>query len=321
MRLGPAFAIVVAALCLLAACQSQTQSQARPQTTTQSPVSPTVDPGNVAFGFTDATGSKLLMLDEDNIPAEPARARIMTTALCSDGREFPIRYIHLQEASAGDNGRKSEVNFAHSGGHLFEVSQGPAEHGDTCMLVPGGYLQAFPVSRNDFPRAERDRRRDLYRKRATDVALKTQRIDLQPFHAITDFAKQNVNRIERDKGRPAKLYWLLHRHGNAQEVATVEFDAVGGSLLASLVLVDATRAFYFDMPASLNDREKGGCWRVDDGCRFQPDGMDAAVFGAPGRQLVLYTAWGAEGQAIVLYEAKDGRLVELKNTYRYHAPL
>ena len=108
-----------------------------------------------------------------------------------------------------------------------------------------------------------------------------------------------MSRIEKEKGRTAKIYWPLHRIGASQEVAAVEFNAMGDSLLGSLVLVEPTRLSFFDMPASLKKgREDGGCWRVDDDCEFHYAEMEIpAVLGEPGRQLVFFTFRGAEGQA------------------------
>ena len=130
-----------------------------------------------------------------------------------------------------------------------------------------------------------------------------------------------MSRIEKEKGRTAKVYWPLYRSGAAQEVAAVEFNAIGDSLLGSLVLVEPTRLSFFDMPASLKKgRENGGCWRVDDDCVFAYSEMRIpAVLGPPGRQLLLFTSQGAEGQLIVLFQPRDGKLAELGRNYRYLA--
>ena len=102
----------------------------------------------------------------------------------------------------------------------------------------------------------------------------------------------------------------------------MEFDAVGDSLLGSVVLAESNRLSFFDMPASRSDNEaRGGCWRIDDGCLFNQDEMDVpAVLGAPGEQIVFYTTWGQEGQLAILLQAKSGKLVELRRAYRYHLP-
>jgi len=283
----------------------------------------TIDPANVAFGFVDTTGLNLLALRNDSGRIPAARASSMATALCSEGREFQIRYVHFQKGSPSSNGRQSDGNFVHDEGQLFEIVQGRAEPDDTCLLVPAGYLEAFPVSRNEFPKADREARQSAYYKKLIEADSKKQPLDLSSFHALTAFAKQNLGRIEQAKSRTAKVYWLLHRTGSSQEVAAIEFSPVEDSLLGSLVLVEQDRLSFFDMPASLKKgRENGGCWRVDDDCRFNQNEMNVpAVLGKAGGQLIFFTAQGAEGQAIVLCQAKDGKLVEIARAYRYQAPI
>jgi len=272
--------MIVVVLCVAAVCLSTASQRQRP----------VVDPANVAFGYTDDTGSKLLTLadDKSNLPIDVERAKSIVAAVCSEGREFPIRYVQFQKHTAASNFRQSARNFANDEGHLFEFLQGHAQPDDTCLLVPAGYLQANPISANEVPNAE--------------------------------LAKESVSRIEKEKARSVKTSRLLHRHGAGQEVATVEFVPMPDSLLGGLVLVEPTRLSFFDMPANLKEREHGSCWRVDDGCVFGHDGMNVpAVFGEAGRQLVFFTTQGFEGQAIVLFQAKDGKLVALRRAYRYQA--
>jgi hypothetical protein len=309
--------VCAAVTCLSAACQQQPAPAAGSQPGNSSGT--VVDPGDVAFGYTDKTGSQLLMLPQmNNLPISEARAKAMAWAVCSEGREFPIRYVQFHKrtapADAGGGG-----TFADDDGHLSEIVQGRAAPADTCMLVPAGYFQAFPISRNEFPKADRDTRRNEYWRRQADASTKKRPFDITPFQSLTEFAKQSVSRIEKEKGRTAKIYWPLHRIGASQEVAAVEFNAMGDSLLGSLVLVQPTRLSYFDMPASLKKgREDGGCWRVDDDCQFNYVEMEIpAVLGEPGRQLVFSTFQGSEGQAIVLFQSRDGKLVEVARSYRY----
>jgi hypothetical protein len=247
------------------------------------------------------------------LPIPEARAKAMAWAVCSEGREFPIRYLQFQKGDATEMGRDGAP------GHLVEIVQRPAAPGDTCLLVPAGYLEAFPISRNEFPKVDRDRRLDEYRRREREARLQKRPFDLTPFQSLIEFGKQAVSRIEQEKGRTAKIYWPLHRIGASQEVAVVEFNAMGDSLLGSLVLVEPARLSFFDMPASLKKgREDGGCWRVDDDCQFNYVEMEIpAVLGKPDRQLLFFTLWGPEGQLILLFQPKGGKLVEVARNYRY----
>ena len=278
-----------------------------------------VDPGDVAFGYTDSTGSRLLVLPQMNgLQISEARAKAMAWAVCSEGREFPIRYVQFQKRTPVNSDRQDAHSFADDDGHLSEILQGPAVPADTCMLVPAGYLQAFPISKNDFPKVDRDRRSGEYGQRQAEASIQKRPFDITPFQSLSESARQVVHRIEQEKGRTAKIYWPLYRIGASQEVAAVEFNAMGDSLLGSLVLVEPTRLSFFDMPASLKKgREDGGCWRIDDDCQFRYEAMDIpAVLGEPGRQLVFFTFAGYEGQLIVLFQSRDGKLVEVARNYR-----
>jgi len=313
-------AVCAVVICVSAACHQQ---PGPPPAAEQSAPSPTLDPADVAFGYADSAGSKLLMLTEmdQGLPISEARAKAMVWAVCSEG-EFPIRYVRFQKSTPADTHRKSSYNFANDEGHVSEIVQGLATPDETCLLVPDGYLQAFGVLRNEFSKADRDARRDEYRRRLAEASIHKREFDVTPFQSLNDAEKQRVDRIEKAQGRTAKIYWPLHRSGASQEVAVVEFNAIGDSLLGSLVLVEPTRLSFFDMPASLEKgRKDGGCWRVDDDCRLQYEEMNVpAVLGAPGGPLIFATLQGAEGQLIVLFQAKDGKLTELRRNYRYQAP-
>jgi hypothetical protein len=314
MRSETAAALVcAAAIYLSAACQQ-----------TPAATATGIDPANVAFGYTDKTGSKLLMLPEQpgsTISIPEARARAMVRAVCSEGREFPIRYVKFQNRTAANSGRQDAESLADTEGYLDEIVQGQAAPDDTCLLVPAGYLEAFPILRNEFPKADRDMRGNEYNRRRAEASIHKRIFDLTPFQSLSEYAKQTVSRIEKEKGRTARIYWPLYRIGASQEIGAVEFNAMGDSLLGSLVLVETARLSFFDMPASLKKgREVGGCWRVDDDCQFNYAEMEVpAVLGIPGRQLVFFTSRGAEGQLIVLFQSVDGKLGEVARNYRYTA--
>ena len=282
-----------------------------------------LNPAEVAFGYTDDTGSKLLMLTDDNQVLETEKAKAMVTAVCSESAEFPIRYLQFQKRTPESNGRQSAGNLKNDEGHLYEITAGLAEHGDTCLLVPSNYLRDFPIVRNDFSKEDREKRSNEYFRRLSEADARKQPLDLTPFYPADYFGKESLDRIHADKRRNSTLYWLLHRAGTSQQVAAVEFNAVGDSLLGSVVLAESDRLFFFDMPVSLKEgRERGGCWRVDDDCQLNYMGMNVpAVLGVPGERLVFFTSWGPEGQGITLFQARDGKLVELRRAYRYHSPI
>ena len=205
----------------------------------------------------------------------------------------------------------------HDEGHLFDIQGARAESGDTCLLVSSGYLQRYALVRNEYPESERHARQEAYR-----LVSGQPDFDRTPFQARGELARSAVTRIEREKKRKVRLYWLLHI-GGTQQVAMVEFEPVADDLLGSLVVADAEQLAFFDMPANQHEEKtRGGCWRVDDSCRLNQDEMDVrAVLGGPGEPLLFYTAWSGEGQVIRLLQVRGGKLVEVKGAYRYHVPL
>jgi hypothetical protein len=316
-----AAALLAALTCPVVACGQPPAPRSGEQAVGRTPPSSApVDPADVAFGYTNDTGTKLLVLQDDDVVKDSAKAGAMDTAICSEGRVFPIRFLHFQKATPASNGRQSPGNFSNDQGHLFELT-GQAEPGETCMVVPPGFVQRFPIARNDFTTAARAARLDEF-----DLKRKDQRRNdgaLVPFPPAGALATDAVARIERQRGRGVNVYWLLHSVGQTQQVAAVEFNPAADSLLGGLVLVEGAQLSFFDMPASLKEgRERGGCWRVDDECAFNVEEMDVpAVLGAPGERLVFFTGGGPEGQVIVLFQARDGKLIELKRSGRYQAPV
>lgn len=305
---------------LLTSCQSSPEpsSQPAPESDAQArsaTLADLVSPADVWFGYADDTGSRVLMLSDDGY-ASDEQARAMRTAVCSEGRELSLRYVGFQKATPESNGRQNAGNLKNDEGHLFTVDGAAARPDDTCLLMPSGFLQRYPLVRNEYPEAERRQLRDAYR-RVNDIAG----FDVAPFQARSDFARATVTRLEREKKRKVRLYWLLHQSGAAQQVAIVEFEPEGDSLLASIVLADSQQLSMLDIPADRKNEEAGGgCWRVDDGCQLNQEEMDVpVVLGRSGEALVFYTAGGAEGQSIRLLQVQGGELVDVKSGYRYQA--
>jgi hypothetical protein len=283
----------------------------------------TVRPADAAFGYTDDTGGHLLTLSEDNLALDAARAQAMESAICSEGRQIAIRYVRFQKRTPQDNGRQSAGNLKNDEGHLFDVVGAPADAGDTCLLVPAGYLQRFPIVRNDLSLAERQKRETGYNKARSDAEAQHQPLDVGPFNASDEVARMTIAQIAGAKNRVVRLYWPLYGAGASEQAAVVELAPAGDALLASVALAHAGRLSFFDMPASASEGEtRGGCWRVDDECTFDPTSKSIpVVLGSSSEPIVVYTDWGAEGQLILLLQAQGDKLVELRRAYRYHSPV
>ena len=305
---------------LLTSCQSSpeptSQSAPEPDAETRGALhAGSVSPADVWFGYADDSGSRVLMLSDDG-HASDEQAKAMRTAVCSEGREIALRYGGFQKATAESNGRQIAGNLKNDEGHLFTVDGAAARPGDTCLLLPSGFLQRYPLVRNEYPEDERRQLRDAYHR-----VNGTSGFDLAPFQARGDFARATVTRLEHEKKKRVRLYWLLHQSGATQQVAIVEFEPEGDSLLAGIVLADSQQLSVLDIPADRkNEDAGGGCWRADDGCQLNQEEMDVpVVLGRTGEALVFYTAGGAEGQSIRLLQVKGGELIDVKSGYRYQA--
>ncbi|HEX4999763.1 MAG TPA: hypothetical protein VFY29_16205 [Terriglobia bacterium] len=265
----------------------------------------------LAFAYVNAAGTQLLTVDA----GEEVKPTTLSTAICGEAQQFTVRYLQFQKRTARDNGRQSTGNFGNDEGHLFAIVGGRANPGDTCLLAPSAFLKAAPAVRNEFTRAERDAREAKYA--GTDADARERNPDL--FMPAGAAAQAAIRRIEEAKGRAIKTYWPLYRFNGNSEVAVVEFLSIGNSRLAALILVEPDRLSFFDMPA---DGAQGDCWRVDDSCVLNPSAMDVpVVFRGPAGMLILFTWWGAEGQDITLFQAKEGQLTKVGNRYRYHSPV
>ena len=217
----------------------------------------------------------------------------MTTAVCSEGSVFPVRYLQLQKRTSGDTGRQSVYNFDNDEGHLFEFARDRGKLsepylGETCLLLPDNYLQRFPIAPNDLPMQDREARKNVYAAKVRESENRKQPMDLTPFQPVGDFAKSALARIEKEKARTATLYFPLYRIGVSQQIAVVEFVPMGNELLASIVLAEADRLSFFDMPAS---RKGTDCWRVDDNCILDLGN---------GREMEVHAVLGADGRTVDL---------------------
>ena len=131
---------------VLAACRPAPQSSPAPEARQSRSASPAIDPADVWFGYTDDTGSRLLMLQDDG-HASDEQAKAIRTAVCSEGRELVLRYIRFKKATAESNGRQNAGNLKNDDGHLLAVDGAATRPGDTCLLLPACYVQRYPLAR------------------------------------------------------------------------------------------------------------------------------------------------------------------------------
>ena len=201
------------------------------------------------------------MLQDDG-HASDEQAKAIRTAVCSEGRELVLRYIRFQKATAESNGRQNAGNLENDEGHIFAVEGAATRPGDTCLLLPAGYVQRYPLARNEYPEAERRRLRDAYRR-----VIAAPGADAAPFQARDDFARATVARLEREKKRkvrlslataPAPAPHSRWRLSSSNPKATACWRASSSP--------DRSRSPSSTfLPIAENEEAGGGCWRVDDG--------------------------------------------------------
>src|SRR5262245_22364046 len=71
----------------------------------------------LAFAYANTAGTRLLTLQND----EEIKPTFLSTAVCSEAREAPIRYLQFQKGNERSNGRQSQWNLPNDEGHLFEI--------------------------------------------------------------------------------------------------------------------------------------------------------------------------------------------------------
>lgn len=108
---------------------------------------------------------------------------------------------------------------------------------------------------------------------------------------------------------------------DGRAVVLVEF-ARQAEMLASLCLFGPEGVVFHDYPAAM-DEQRVSCWRVDDGCQFEPEAISIlfAYRTAAGRY-GLAVAWaGFEGQSLQLIEEQGAGFRTLTEASRYWAPI
>lgn len=172
--------------------------------------------------------------------AAPGR---LTRAVCGGGKDWPARWVRRQESTPRDPGRQTAANFERIGGHLFQLS-GRVEADAVCLLVAETFDRARTLRPVDARGAACDEatRARLAAARGREVA------------ACRDTATID-----------------------GRVVVLVEFARRGNELLASLCLFGPEGVVFHDYPADW-DEERISCWRVDDGCQFEPEAI-SILFG------------------------------------------
>jgi hypothetical protein len=247
---------------------------------------------DTVFAFANRTGQKLMGLDP--LP-HPER---ITRALCEGNRLLETRFTADQKGDPKkDLGRESSYNFDNMSGQVFRVERDPGEDDGSCFLAPGAFL----APRHLVP----------FARRIVEAAAK------DACGAATS------GRLAEAKGRPVKGCRPLYNIEGYGRFLAVEYELKGKDALAALVLENKDRLIFEDLPGNPDGGEES-VWRVDDGGVFDPDGFEVLFVLATqdGSQIEIGYSWlGGEGASLNLIRSSGGKFVEVKNGYRYLAPM
>ena len=252
----------------------------------QTPSLPGATEERGAFALPDPTGARLLVIPD------LARPESLKTALCSGGRQFPIRFVRRQTASRDFAGRETPRHFDELAGSLFKVLVGRITADATCFLASESFLaESTPLT-------------------------------IAPWHGADACSRAQRGRFASLRGRPVVHCWPIARLTAQQKIALVEFRHRGKNALASLVLMDADRTIFADYTAEFRG-EGEDLWRADDGGVLSPQGFEVICAIQRPNGFVLGVAWaGAEGQSLALWTSdSNGSFTQVISDYWYQAPV
>jgi len=214
----------------------------------------------------------------------PAR---LTRASC-DGRVVDVAFLSQQPKGAKDTGRQTAANFDQVSGALYEVKGDAVPPDAPCLLADGAFFRvSLPVA----------------------VTASQKPCDAKASAAVTRLNKRKVERCLEVGAFPGGRLVL------------VTFARSGKALLVGLVLlaekVTAMRSF----PATFEPGAPS-CWRVDDGCVFEPGAYHVPFVLAGPSGPTPFGLWdGAEGQNLELLEVRGAALEGGLTASRYWSPL
>lgn len=234
------------------------------------------------YAFAFADASGKRLLALGAVP-EPAR---LTRATC-DGEVVRVAFLAQQPRGANDLARQTPGNFEQVEGALYALEAGTIAPGASCLLATAELFRARPP---------------------VAVTAEETPCDAETGAAVARLGKRSVERCHEIGGFPGG------------RLALVTFARTGKDALAGLVLLAGKVATMRSFPAVFGG-DATSCWRVDDGCVFEP-GAYHVPFVLTGGGAGLFALWdGPEGQKLELLESRRGALEPSAAAYRYWAPL
>jgi hypothetical protein len=246
---------------------------------------------DVAFAFSDGTGTRLLAVDDSANPQH------LANAIFPGGIIQNVKFLRRQQRAVDWNGRQTAHNFDRTPGLLFEIENGKAPSrresgiGESCLLVSKRFLQD---------------RRQLPVKSEPGIPA----------------SSEVIRRIEKSKGKSIDWAKSIANIGDGRDLLLVRFVPEGEkAVLASLVLVTADSLSFDDHEAKFDKDAKAFVWRVDtDGIDPESFHVLAAFEGKQGIEIgILWNAF--EGQNFFILRSQESILRPVYTSYRYWTPI
>jgi hypothetical protein len=235
-----------------------------------------------AFAFSNETGEQLLALT-------PLGKPTALTKVSCDGTVLDVTHLREQPEGPKYNGRQTARNFTQIRGSVFKVAGAPIAPDAMCLL---GTEAAF-------------------------ASRKLLKVTLTPDAPCDE--KSSALAAALGKRKVAACLTTGTFPGGALHFA--RFAPKGSNALVGVILSlsdgpSAMRAF----PAKVV-KDSPSCWRVDDGCEFDPSSYRIvfAMSGPAGWE--LFALWGgAESQNVELLRIKGTVLSPAVASSRYWSP-
>jgi hypothetical protein len=245
---------------------------------------PAVTENHGGFAFPNPAGTEIIVVHDIARPAE------IHTAICA-GRMMPVRFVRRQFATSAHGDRDSPEQFADLTGTVFEIVGERTEPQDTCFVAADSLVQnaeLLPIQPSDRPAECTPGERRGF------AALRQRRI---------------------------KSCWSLARIRPRGLIGLVEYDRIGRSALASVIVLTSDRGISADFPAEYRG-EGEEVWRAGDGGGFSPDGFHLPFIIRRTGTYVVAVDWEAEeGHSLSLYESRPQAATrQLIHDYWYRAP-
>ncbi len=249
---------------------------------------------NYALAFANAKGNLLI-----SVKSHASDSKQWNRAACADGHLYTIRFLKEQKGGEKNTNRDSANNFDQLGGNLFQIESGIVKEmkygsGATCILLDKDYLQ------------------DKKFISLVDSYWKPKCTATQILHIRALYENWSME----------DCWVLFPGNKDAPLLIASFFPKPTKGLFVLAMMVQADNWAIKEYPVQLKKQDDFlSCWRVDDGCEFDPNSIEIP-FVFIGEETEVLSLWGApEGESIIIFRAVGKGFRKVFSGYRYQAPM